>query len=86
MTYSGTVSAAMEATLMGIPAFSISLRFTCGEGENFQAAASFAAKLANHMHSRAAERYVPECEHSDLPPDNYCRRLSRARGKGVMKG
>ena len=45
VTYSGTVSAAMEATLMGIPAFSVSL-VTAGEGENYQAAASFAVKLA----------------------------------------
>jgi len=45
VTYSGTVSAAMEATLMGIPAFSISL-VTSGEGKNYRAAASFAAKLA----------------------------------------
>ena len=45
ITYSGTVSAAMEATLMGIPAFAISLS-TNTEGENFISAACFAAKLA----------------------------------------
>jgi 5'-nucleotidase len=45
VTYSGTVSAAMEATLMGIPAIAVSL-VTANEGENFSAAAAFAAKLA----------------------------------------
>ncbi|MCM2359424.1 MAG: 5'/3'-nucleotidase SurE, partial [Geobacteraceae bacterium] len=45
VTYSGTVSAAMEATLMGIPAFAVSL-VTRGEGGNFAAAGNFAAKLA----------------------------------------
>ena len=34
VTYSGTVSAAMEATLMGIPAFSISL-VSSGEENNY---------------------------------------------------
>jgi 5'-nucleotidase len=45
VTYSGTVSAAMEATLMGIPAFAVSL-VTSGEGNHYEIAASFAAKLA----------------------------------------
>ena len=45
VTYSGTVSAAMEATLMGIPAFAISLAIR-EESNNFPSAACFAAKLA----------------------------------------
>jgi 5'-nucleotidase len=45
ITYSGTVSAALEATLMGIPAFAVSL-VTNGEGNNFAAAGKFAARLA----------------------------------------
>jgi len=49
VTYSGTVSAAMEATLMGIPAFSVSL-VTSGEGENYQVAGEFAARLAEKLH------------------------------------
>src|SRR6266704_993039 len=40
VTYSGTVSAAMEATLMGIPAFAISLVVN-GVGANFDAAGAF---------------------------------------------
>ncbi len=45
VTYSGTVAAALEATLMGIPAFAVSL-VTNGEGKNYVAAGNFAAKLA----------------------------------------
>lgn len=55
VTYSGTVSAAMEATLMGIPAFAVSL-VTSGEGCNYKAAAEFAARLA----SIVFERGLPE--------------------------
>jgi 5'/3'-nucleotidase len=45
ITYSGTVSAAMEATLMGIPAFAVSLATKSGEAD-FTSAANFAARLA----------------------------------------
>jgi len=45
ITYSGTVSAAMEATLMGIPAFAVSLATKTGDA-NFTSAAVFAASLA----------------------------------------
>ncbi|MBI3002583.1 MAG: 5'/3'-nucleotidase SurE [candidate division NC10 bacterium] len=44
VTYSGTVSAAMEGTLLGIPAFAISL--AGGERFDFTAAAAFARRLA----------------------------------------
>lgn len=44
ITYSGTVSAAMEATLLGIPAIAVSL--VAREQFDFTAAASFASQLA----------------------------------------
>ncbi len=44
VTYSGTVSASMEGTLLGIPSFAISL---AGEGDyHFDTAAQFAKRLA----------------------------------------
>jgi 5'/3'-nucleotidase len=58
ITYSGTVSAAMEATLMGIPAFAVSL-VTPGRGEHYDAAAAFAARLAGIVLDRG------------LPPDTF---------------
>jgi len=45
VTYSGTVAAAMEATLMGIPAIAVSL-VTREAGDNYQAAAGCAARIA----------------------------------------
>jgi len=44
LTYSGTVSAAMEGTILGLPSFAVSV---AGEGLlDFRAAAKFAARLA----------------------------------------
>jgi len=51
ITYSGTVSCAIEATLHGIPAFAISL---AGEREyDFRTAAGFARRIAAEMLRRA---------------------------------
>jgi 5'-nucleotidase len=47
LVYSGTVSAAFEATFLGIPAFAISL--AAREVFRYQAAASFALKVAVHI-------------------------------------
>lgn len=46
VTYSGTVSAAMEATLMGVPAFAISLDLLTVEQSDYTPAACFAKGLA----------------------------------------
>ncbi len=54
VTYSGTVSSAIEATLQGIPAFAMSL---AGEGElSFAAAATFAPRLAAAILRRGLPR------------------------------
>jgi 5'-nucleotidase len=45
VTYSGTVAAALEATLMGIPAFAVSL-VSLDDAADYSKAASFAARLA----------------------------------------
>jgi len=47
ITYSGTVSAAMEATLMGVPAFAVSLAAVRFLPEDFLEAARFSSSLAN---------------------------------------
>jgi len=48
VTYSGTVSAALEATLMGIPALAVSL-VTDGPGVNYAAAAEVALRIARQV-------------------------------------
>jgi len=58
VTYSGTVAAALEATLMGIPAIAVSL-VTKGAGENYEAAAGCAARIAQAVHEKG------------LPPDTF---------------
>lgn len=58
VTYSGTVSAAMEATLMGIPAIAVSL-VTLNEGENYQSAAKVALNVARQLLKNG------------LPPDTF---------------
>jgi len=46
ITYSGTVCAALEATLMGVPAFAISLDCQCFNTDSLKNSADFARKLA----------------------------------------
>ncbi len=58
ITYSGTVSAAMEATLMGIPAVAVSLA-TSGEGVHYDDAAAVLGRIA----LKTVEK--------GLPPDTF---------------
>lgn len=46
ITYSGTVSAAMEALLMGVPAFAVSLASQGGRQEDYRSAGGVALQLA----------------------------------------
>ena len=72
ITYSGTVSAALEATLMGVPGIALSLVSDSFEMSDFQTAASFANALC---------RFV--FEHG-LPPDTYLNvNVPAGRTKGV---
>ena len=59
ITYSGTVCAAMEASLMGLPAFAVSLDCESFTPEDLQRAATFARQLA--------EKIVV----NGLPPDTF---------------
>ena len=49
ITYSGTVAAAMEATLLGIPAVAMSLSHENGEALNFELAQDFAQKITKQV-------------------------------------
>jgi 5'-nucleotidase len=86
VTYSGTVCAAMEATLMGIPAFSISL-VTSGEGENYPVAASFAARLARMVCANGLpDDTFLNVNIPDLPFDKLLRPLITTQGKRRYEG
>ena len=54
LTYSGTVSAAMEAVIAGIPAIAVSL--DSFESQHYEVAAAFAARLATRLLREPAER------------------------------
>ena len=86
ITYSGTVSAAMEATLMGIPAFAVSLA-TGTQGKNFSTAGNFAVKLAGTIMSNGLPNdtflnvNVP-----DLPRELIKQTLITCQGKRSYEG
>lgn len=86
VTYSGTVAGALEATLMGIPAFAVSLA-TQGEGEHYDSAALFAARLALTV----AEKGLPpdtflNVNVPDLPDDALLAPLVTSQGKRRYEG
>lgn len=86
VTYSGTVSAAMEATLMGIPAFSVSL-VTGGEGENYRTAASFAAKLAGIVYAEGLPNDTfLNVNIPDIPAEKLLPPLITSQGKRRYEG
>jgi 5'-nucleotidase len=86
VTYSGTVSAAMEATMMGIAAFSISL-VTFGEENNYSAAADFAVKLAEMVHKNGlpADTFL-NVNIPDLPRGKLLKPLITSQGKRRYDG
>ncbi len=86
VTYSGTVAAAMEATLMGIPAFAISL--VCREGHgDYGAAAAFAARLAGTVVARGlpADTFL-NVNVPDLRADQLLPPLITTQGKRRYEG
>jgi 5'-nucleotidase len=86
ITYSGTVSAAMEATLMGIPAFAVSLATNAGDAD-FTSAAIFASRLAEKIMIKGLPRdtflnvNVPE-----VPGDLLRPPLITRQGKRIYEG
>lgn len=86
VTYSGTVAAALEATLMGIPAFAVSL-VTLADDADYAGAAAFAAKLAGLVLRNGLPRDTflnvnvpPDCGSPQLPP------LVTSQGKRCYEG
>jgi 5'-nucleotidase len=86
VTYSGTVSAAMEATLMGIPAIAFSLA-AVGSGIHFRDAAQAAIRIVNQV----GERRLPDdtflnVNFPDLPGSEMKPVLITAQGKRSYEG
>ena len=83
ITYSGTVAAAMEATLMGIPAIAVSLA-TFEQSEHFRGAARVALRVARQVlaHGLPADTFlnvnVPNCPEQELNPPLITRQGKRS--------
>ncbi len=86
ITYSGTVSAALEATLMGIPAFAVSL-VTSGDGSNYAAAAGIALKVARQLlHNGLPADTFLNVNVPDLTADQLKHPLVTTQGKRRYEG
>lgn len=83
ITYSGTVAAAMEATLMGIPAIAVSLA-TFERSEHFAVAARVALRVARQVLANGlpADTFlninVPNCPEHELNPPLITRQGRRS--------
>lgn len=83
ITYSGTVAAAMEANLMGIPAVAFSLA-TVGPSEYFSDAAHIAVQITRTViaHGLPADTYlnvnIPNCPQSKMLPSLITRQGKRS--------
>ncbi|WP_084201386.1 5'/3'-nucleotidase SurE [Geobacter pickeringii] len=86
ITYSGTVSAAMEATLMGIPAIAVSL-VTTGAGKNFSSAAAIAARLTSFvvMKGLPPDTFL-NVNVPDMEEDQLCPPIITSQGKREYEG
>ena len=89
ITYSGTVSAAMEGTLLSVPSIAISL--VSRDGEDFSAAAAFAAQLAKAVIERGLPRNtllnvnVPALPPGDLRGYVITRQGKRRYGDAIIE-
>jgi 5'-nucleotidase len=83
VTYSGTVAAAMEANLMGIPAIAFSLA-TFDKSDKFSDAARIAVKIARQVISNGlpADTFlnvnIPNCQLSEMKPTLVTRQGKRS--------
>ena len=89
ITYSGTVSAAMEGTLLGIPSVAVSL--VSRNNFRFDAAADFAAKVARKVLSRKLPKdtllnvNLPNVQKSEIRGVKITRQGKRIYGEAVVE-
>lgn len=89
ITYSGTVSAAMEGTLLGVPSIAISL--VSHDTPDFSAAAAFAARLARTVAERGMPRdtllnvNVPGVPAAELRGYRITRQGKRRYGDAIVE-
>ncbi|MGA2193243.1 MAG: 5'/3'-nucleotidase SurE [Nitrospirota bacterium] len=85
ITYSGTVSAAFEAMIMGIPAFAISM--AAREDFIFKSAADFAVKLAGIIIKKGMKKgTLLNVNVPNLPPETIKGAKTTCQGRRVYTG
>lgn len=91
VTYSGTVSAAMEATLLGIPAIAVSLVMRHRSSPDFSVAAQFARELAEKVlamklpNDTLLNVNVPEASREEIGGSELTRQGKRRYGDAVVE-
>lgn len=85
INYSGTVSAAKEGTMLGVPSFAVSL---AGEGDcHFETAAEFAVCLAeNILRGKLPEDTLFNVNIPNIPRKNIAGTLFTRQGRRVYEG
>jgi 5'-nucleotidase len=89
ITYSGTVSAAMEGTLLGVPSIAISL--VGRDGFDFRAAAAFGRVLARHVLEHGLPRdtllnvNVPSASPDEVRAFAFTRQGRRRYGNAIVE-
>lgn len=92
ITYSGTVSAAMEATLLGIPAIALSQFFTDRDAIPWQCAKDHGAKVITQLLKAGWSKNsllnvnFPNCSAEQLQGIEYTRQGRRKIGDNLAKG
>lgn len=89
IAYSGTVSAAMEGTVLGIPSFAISL--VAKEDFEFQTAASFALRLATYILKNGLPKgtllnvNIPNAKKEEIRQYRITRQGKRIHGSSIVE-
>ncbi len=91
ITYSGTVSAAIEGTMFGIPSVAISMVYEEGRPIRFKTAASFARRLVRFLleHSMPADTLlnvnVPNVEEEEIKGVKFTRQGKRVYDNAICE-
>jgi len=85
VTYSGTVAAAIEGTIMGVPAIAASMTAPDIEGRSFLSAARLIRRLITKIHGQMPPNTFLNINFPKMPPGGYKQYQITRLGKRVYK-
>jgi 5'-nucleotidase len=85
VTYSGTVAAAIEGTIMGVPAIAASMTVADIEGRSFLSAARFIRRLIKNTQGEMPPNTLLNINFPKMPPGGYKQYQITRLGKRVYK-